>query len=85
MNKKIIFGLVVVVLLFLHADALAWGDTGHMTVAQIAFNNLSPAKQKRANELANLIELGENDYDFVASACWMDDIRDFPMFEPIKD
>lgn len=56
-----------------------------MTVAQIAYDNLPPAKQKRANELVALIEYTGQDYEFVTSACWMDDIRDLPMFEPLKD
>jgi S1/P1 Nuclease len=69
----------------LQATALGWGDPGHMTVAQIAFEDLSAAQQARVNELAALIELDDHEYEFVTSACWMDDIRDFPMFEPIKD
>jgi len=69
----------------LNATAFGWGDTGHMTVAQIAFDNLTPAQQDRLNDLVALIQLEDRDYEFVTSACWMDDIRDFPMFEPIKD
>jgi len=72
-------------LLFLQTPALAWGDNGHMTVAQIAFNNLTPQKRERAAELAALVAFEDNEYEFVTAACWMDDIRDAPMFEPLKD
>jgi hypothetical protein len=85
MNSRINFSLLITVVLILSVNALAWGDTGHMTVAQIAFSNLTPAKRERAEELAELIELDEREYEFVSAACWMDDIRDKPMFEPLKD
>jgi S1/P1 Nuclease len=82
---KLIASLALV-LFSLQTTAFAWGDTGHMTVAQIAFDNLaSDAKRDRADELANLIVFYDKEYEFVTSACWMDDIRDAPMFEPLKD
>lgn len=76
---------LTLILFSLQATAFGWGDTGHMTVAQIAFDNLTQAEKDRVNELADLIQLEDKEYEFVTSACWMDDIRDFPMFEPIKD
>ncbi len=84
--KKIKCVAALTLLFFsLQTTAFGWGDTGHMTVAKIAFDSLSPAQQERVNELAGLIELQDKEYNYVTSACWMDDIRDFPMFEPIKD
>lgn len=76
---------LIFISLSLQATAFGWGDTGHMTVAQIAFNNLSATERARANELAALIEFEDKEYEFVTSGCWMDDIRDAPMFEPLKD
>jgi hypothetical protein len=72
-------------LLLLQTTAFAWGDNGHMVVAQIALNNLKTDKREAAEELAGLVEFGDNEYEFVTAACWMDDIRDAPMFEPLKD
>lgn len=85
MNKIKLIGTLVLVLFSLQATAYGWGDTGHMTVAQIAFDDLSAAERARVNQLAALIRFGDIRYEFVTSACWMDDIRDSPMFEPIKD
>ncbi|HEX8285941.1 MAG TPA: S1/P1 nuclease [Pyrinomonadaceae bacterium] len=76
---------VLCALLLLQTTALAWGDNGHMVVAQIALNNLNPEKKEAAEELAALVEFGDDGYEFVTLACWMDDIRDAPMFEPLKD
>jgi hypothetical protein len=76
---------LTLVLFLPQATAFGWGDTGHMTVTQIAFDNLSVAEKARVNQLAALIRFGDRRYEFVTSACWMDDIRDAPMFEPIKD
>jgi hypothetical protein len=85
MKKLKLIASLTLVLFSLQATAFGWGDTGHMTVAQVAFDNLTPAERDRVNELAALIEFEGKDYEFVTSACWMDDIRDSPMFEPLKD
>ncbi len=85
MKKIKLIATLVFVSLSLQATAFGWGDTGHMTVAQIAFNDLSPAERTRANQLARLIRFDNRKYEFVTSACLMDDIRDAPMFEPLKD
>ncbi|HEU4389064.1 MAG TPA: S1/P1 nuclease, partial [Blastocatellia bacterium] len=77
--------LTLVLLLAINTSAGAWGDTGHMVVAQIAFNNLDGQRRARVTQLAQKVQLGNRTYDFVTLACWMDDTRDFPMFEPLKD
>lgn len=66
-------------------SAYAWGDPGHMVVSQIAFENLNPATRSRVNELAAIIRFQDRRYNFVSAACWMDDIRDEPAFEPIRE
>lgn len=90
MNRRSLGAYAVLILFLFPINAAPWGDTGHMTVALIAYENLdSHEKKNRANELAALIrfrdENVEKSYEFVTSACWMDDIRDAPMFEPLKD
>jgi hypothetical protein len=85
MKRLKLIAALALVLLSLQTTAFAWGDTGHMTVAQVAFNNLSPAEKTRVNQLAGMIRFENRQYEFVTSGCWMDDIRDAPMFEPLKD
>ncbi|HEX8458891.1 MAG TPA: S1/P1 nuclease [Pyrinomonadaceae bacterium] len=70
--------------------AVAWHDTGHMLVAQIAYLNLSPAAKARVDKLLTapegrrpLIHLCatyytpacEKIYDPVTIAVWMDDFK----------
>jgi hypothetical protein len=77
---------VIVLITFLMAvPAFAWGDPGHMVVAQIAFDNLNETAKARVNELVPQVTLGNNTYTFVTLACWMDDIRDTSALEPLKD
>jgi hypothetical protein len=56
-----------------------------MVVAQIAFNNLDSNSRTRVNQLAQRVSLSNRTYDFITVACWMDDARDFPMFEPLRE
>jgi len=79
------------VLLLLPLRALAWHDTGHMLVAQVAYLRLSPAAKERVDKLLTtpqgrrpLIHLCagyytaatcEKTYDPVTIAVWMDDFR----------
>ncbi|HEY0170108.1 MAG TPA: S1/P1 nuclease [Pyrinomonadaceae bacterium] len=78
-------------LLSAHAPALAWHDTGHMVVAQVAYLRLTPAAKARVDSLLvtqqgrrPLIHLCagyytpetcEKTYDPVEIAVWMDDFR----------
>src|ERR687889_2787318 len=73
------------------ASALAWHDTGHMIVAQVAYLRLTPAAKARVDSLLvtppgrrPLIylcagyytpETCEKTYDPVQIAVWMDDFR----------
>jgi hypothetical protein len=91
LNPKRIACLLAALLLS-QTTAFAWGDTGHLVVAQIALESLSgtPAQRKakveRLNELAGMIEFdGRKDYDFVRSAVWMDDLRDDHSHELLRD
>lgn len=77
--------VVVLVTLFISVPAFAWGDPGHMAVAQIAYDNLDATAKARVDQLARQVVFGNNRYNFVTLACWMDDIRDEPALEPLKD
>lgn len=76
---------VVLLTLLMSVPAFAWGDPGHMLVAQIAYDNLNDTAKSRVDELVEHVSFRDNEYDFVTVACWMDDIRNTPAFEPIKD
>jgi hypothetical protein len=72
-------------------EALAWHDTGHMVVAQIAYSRLTPAAKARVEALLvpapgrrpfihlcagfYTPETCEKTYDPVTIAVWMDDFR----------
>ncbi len=82
--------LLTMLLLLAQSQALAWHDTGHMVVAQIAYLNLSPAAKARVDKLL-ITPTGkrpwihlcatyytpacEKTYDPVTIAVWMDDFR----------
>ncbi len=77
--------LLVSALIIPARRALAWDDTGHMVVAQIAWENLDSLTKARVRKLVQRVFLADKTYDFVTVACWMDDARDFPMFEPLRE
>jgi len=78
--------LLIIAAILGASTALAWDHTGHMVVAQIAWENLDSATQMRVSKLARRVFLGDDKtYEFVTVACWMDDARDFPMFEPLRE
>ena len=83
--------IILVLLLMTQTSALAWHDTGHMVVAQVAYLRLTPAAKARVDSLLiapagrkPLITLCagyympdtcEKTYDPVQIAVWMDDFR----------
>ncbi len=81
---------LAVALTMMQSSALAWHDTGHMLVAQIAYLRLTPAAKKQVDRLLiappnkrPLIHLCagyytpacEKTYDPVTIAVWMDDFK----------
>jgi S1/P1 Nuclease len=91
MTRKIISLLFALSLLFSQTPAYAWGDTGHMVVAQIAYSRLNPTAAARVAELVKLIranysfkdQTGETKfvnktYTPITIANYMDDMRDDP-------
>ena len=82
--------LCLALLVFLPAPLLAWGPIGHMAVAYIAYQNLTPATRIRIRELLKLnpeyanwekqIPSGTpaDDHDrmiFMIASTWADDIK----------
>jgi len=55
-------------------SAFGWVDTGHMVVASIAYEHLTPTAKAEAERL---LKIGGTDRtnDFISAACWADDIR----------
>jgi len=56
-------------------NARAWDDTGHMLVAQIAYDRLTDKARARVDELAAKLHKGDVPYNGVTIACWPDDIK----------
>jgi hypothetical protein len=54
----------------------AWDGTGHMLVAQIAYERLNPKARVRVDELASQLDRTGMPYNAVSLACWPDDIKD---------
>lgn len=77
--------VVLLITLLMSVPAFAWGDPGHMAVAQIAYDNLNQTAKSRVDQLARQVVFENNRYNFVTLACWMDDIRDEEALEPLKD
>lgn len=77
--------VAVLITLLMSVPAFAWGDPGHMVVAQIAYDNLNETAKARVDELAPQVTFGSDTYTFVTLACWMDDIRDTTALEPLKE
>jgi S1/P1 nuclease len=56
-------------------NATAWDGTGHMLVAQIAYNRLNDKARARVDELAAQLKRNGVPYNAVNIACWPDDIK----------
>jgi hypothetical protein len=58
----------------------AWDGTGHMLVAQIAYDRLNEKAKARVDAVASQLTSNEASYNAVNIACWPDDIkgRGFP-------
>jgi hypothetical protein len=63
-------------LLFALAPAtLAWDGTGHMIIAQVAYERLNPNAKAKVQQLAAQLDLKGVPYNAVSLACWPDDIK----------
>lgn len=76
MRKVWRVALVVAALLMLpQTSVLAWHDTGHMIVSQIAYDRLNPRAKERVDALVKTIRFCGRTYDGVTISVWMDDIK----------
>jgi hypothetical protein len=56
--------------------ARAWDPLGHMTVNQIAYDNLTPAAKAKVDaSIENFNRRERTEYTFVVAGCYLDDIR----------
>ncbi|MCB1035299.1 MAG: S1/P1 nuclease, partial [Acidobacteria bacterium] len=68
--------LLVLGILLLPAGARAWGPTGHMVVAQIAYDQLQPATRAEVDRLITVLAEEEPKMEhFVPASNWMDELR----------
>ena len=76
MSKAIRAAAVILsTLLLTPSTALAWDDTGHLLVSQIAYERLTPAAKARVDALAKTIRFCGKTYDGTTLGAWMDDIK----------
>lgn len=66
--------LALLALAFVSTSSLAWHDTGHMVVAEIASRRLTPHVRQ---EVARLLLIGGTDKtnEMLTAACWADDFK----------
>lgn len=88
--KKSLLGLMAIVVIAVSQSAMAWNSVGHMTVAYVAYQRLTPAEKARVKTLLQLnpyyskwigyIRPGTTDADrdmyvFMMAATWPDEIK----------
>lgn len=60
------------------SPAQAWWETGHMTVAQVAYEELTPQARAEADRLIALLNMAQPEAErrhFVPAAVWMDEVK----------
>jgi hypothetical protein len=67
--------LALSLLLLAPPSALAWDDTGHLLVSQIAYERLSPAAKAKVDAMVKTIRFCGKTYDGTTLGVWMDDIK----------
>lgn len=55
--------------------SFAWNAMGHQLVAQIAYDNLTPAAKKMCNKYNHTYDADSSGSNFVVAATWLDAIR----------
>lgn len=65
-----------ILILFIPIAAIGWGPTGHRVVAQIAYDNLTPAVKKKVEELSEfLVKDYPYSHSFLQISYWPDILR----------
>jgi len=62
----------------LSTPAWSWDGTGHMLIAQIAFDTMPRETALRIQRKLQPLPRGLGPYNFITAACWMDDIKRDP-------
>ncbi|HHG85983.1 MAG TPA: hypothetical protein ENJ82_14645 [Bacteroidetes bacterium] len=77
MKNRLILRIATILLLSASPfQAQAWWDIGHMAVATIAYQRLTPATKNWVDELIPVLGAHYKDtQSFVESSCWPDDIK----------
>ncbi len=73
MKIKSLRCFAIVSILFVSLQSLAWFETGHMVVAEIALRHLEPNTRKRALEFLQVAYLDTRTNDFRTASVWADD------------
>lgn len=74
--KKVLLIFIVIQMFVFTQTVRAWFDEGHMIIASIAWDDLSPEEQQKANYLISILADADPDYsDFIRAATWMDGIK----------
>lgn len=76
MRKNFIYILLCLLSLF-RPTLYGWWDEGHMAIAKIAYDRLTPAAREEATRLIAIFSpFFPDSTTFITSACWPDDISD---------
>lgn len=74
---KIWISLIFASALFIQMPVQSWWDVGHMTVSQIAYDQLEPGVKEKADEIITyLAPLNPRTPEFITAACYADDMVD---------
>jgi len=77
-SRLSIFNLILIIGLSTLHPAWSWDGTGHMLIAQIAFDTMPRDAALRIQEKLKPLKDGLPPYNFVTAACWMDEIKHDP-------
>ncbi|MGQ4808269.1 hypothetical protein NKDENANG_01650 [Candidatus Entotheonellaceae bacterium PAL068K] len=76
--QSILYLTTLLCLALLPVSTFAWSATGHMSVAQIAYERLHPAAKKQVDRLINVLAPFDPKVNhFVPAATWMDMLRGY--------
>lgn len=75
-HRAIIVACLLLVQAFIVPKAFAWNEFGHLIVAQIAFDQMTPDVKKKASRMTHVLgNFFPSTASFVSSAAWADEIK----------
>jgi len=76
MNKKFLL-LISMIFSLTTSTSFAWWDVGHMVIAQIAYEELTPEAREKVDEYIDVVSGDFPGYsDFISASVWADDISE---------